>query len=90
MTRSRPTVTDHALLRFLERAGGMPVEQIREALAASLERAATAALGIAQSAYVIRADGLVYRVKDSIVVTIIADEGPHAETRASAKKSGRV
>ena len=41
-----PIISDHALLRFLERAGGLDVETIRLMLSRSLERAKKAATGI--------------------------------------------
>lgn len=34
-------VSDHALLRFIERAGGLDVESVRAALQGSLKRAVT-------------------------------------------------
>lgn len=63
-------VTDHALVRFLERAGRLDVEAVRGAIAASVDRAAGAARILGQSEYEIHADGLIYRVRDGAVTTI--------------------
>lgn len=75
-------VTDHALVRFLERAGGLPVDDLRAALAQSLTRAARAAGVLCASEYRILADGLVYVVANGRVVTILPGEtrthGAHA------------
>lgn len=64
-------VSDHALIRFIERAGGFDVEGLRAAVEASLNRAAFAAARIGAEDYTIRADGLTYRVRSGVVVTIV-------------------
>ena len=68
-------VSDHALLRFLERAGALDVEAIRRLLAASLARAAKVAQSLDQGEYAIKKDGMVYVVIDGRVVTIMEDPG---------------
>lgn len=65
-------ISDHALVRFLERAGGHDIAAIREALSASLERARTAAEVVAVGDYTIVADGLSYVIKGFTVVTVVA------------------
>lgn len=41
MSRKRPvTVTDHAVLRYLERVGGFEIEQLRRQIAARIRKAA--------------------------------------------------
>ena len=45
---SAPGITDHALLRFLERAGGLDVEGLRLTLGSSLTRAHSAARAAAR------------------------------------------
>lgn len=67
----RLRVTDHALVRFLSRAGGLDVDALRPQLARSLERAARAADSLGASEYRIQADGLEYRVINGAVVTVI-------------------
>lgn len=64
-------ITDHALVRFLSRAGGHPIEKLRASLVASLARAADAAASLGLTDYRIVADGLEYVVRDGKVVTII-------------------
>ena len=67
-------VSDHALVRFLERAGGFRPEPLRAAIAESLARAHHAARRMGQTRFKIVADGLAYVVVDGVVVTI-TDEG---------------
>lgn len=66
-------ITDHGLLRWLERSGALDVEAVRAALAGSLERAGVAAaqLGVAQ--FAIAADGLLYVVRDGRLTTVTTD-----------------
>ncbi len=68
-------VSDHALLRFLQRAGGLDVDGCRANLEGSLKRAAFAAESIGAIEYAIIADGMRYVVRDGIVVTVVFD-GP--------------
>ncbi|MFT4098447.1 MAG: hypothetical protein QM651_15120 [Rhodoblastus sp.] len=70
-----PIISDHALLRFFERAGGLDVEAVRLMLSRSLERAKKAATNIGGGDYTIKADGLIYIVVDNRVVTTFADTG---------------
>lgn len=67
---SGPKITDHALLRFLERAGGLDVEGIRHALADGLGRAHSAARTIGVDNYRIIADGMVWVIVDGKLVTV--------------------
>lgn len=66
-------VSDHALIRFLERAGGLDVEGLRAALAKSFDRAEEAARLVGLADYTIAADGLRYLVRAGVVVTILDD-----------------
>ncbi|MPZ57594.1 MAG: hypothetical protein GEU91_14060 [Rhizobiales bacterium] len=70
------TVTDHALIRFMQRAGGVEMEVVRAQLAQALNRARNAADSIGQGSYRIVADGLVYVVKDDNVVTVLHEHKP--------------
>lgn len=59
MKKTRVRVTDHALVRFLERVGGVDVEALRQALARSMEEAAhlgAAAAVVDGYRYVLRTD----------------------------------
>jgi hypothetical protein len=69
-------ITDHALVRFLERAGGHEIDAIREALAESLRRAASAARDLGSSDYEVLADGLRYVIKRNCLVTVTPDSPP--------------
>jgi hypothetical protein len=70
---SKIGVSDHALVRFLERAGGFDVEALRASMAASLARAAAVAEGMQQSRYTIKCDGLIYVVDQGVVVTVLGN-----------------
>ena len=78
-------VSDHALVRFLERAGGYDVEPLRQLLEASLARAAAAARSIGVDEYLIHADGLMYVVRNETVTTIMDPYDPGARHRALGK-----
>lgn len=75
-------VSDHALLRFLERAGALDVAGLRENLAASLERAHSAARSVSRADYLIQADGLIFVVRGEVVTTVIEQRNPGASARA--------
>lgn len=66
-------VSDHALLRMLERAGGVDVEAVRIAIAGSVAKAAAVAEQLGQHEYTIVADGYHYIVSNGTVVTIYQD-----------------
>lgn len=70
-------VSDHALVRFLDRAAGLDVEQLRAHLQASLERAHDAAVSIGGGDHLILADGLVYVVRSHVVTTVLERRGRH-------------
>lgn len=67
-------VTDHALVRFMARAGGFDVDGLRAAIAASLERAHVAAQAVRARRYVIVVDGLRYVVEDGHLVTVLEED----------------
>lgn len=67
-------VSDHALMRFIERAGGFDVESLRGQIADSLERASKAAELLGQSDYTVKADGLVYVIVGGVCVTVLDRE----------------
>jgi len=67
-------VSDHALLRFLERAGGLDVEAMRASIAMSLARAVDRAQALGSVEFVVIADGLKYVVRLGTVVTVLHDE----------------
>jgi hypothetical protein len=90
MSRNRRqiVVSDHALLRFIERAGGLDVNAIRTALAMSLERAAALADAAGQRRYRVAADGLTYVVvADGPTTTIVTIVGGPAYFPPRAAKA---
>jgi hypothetical protein len=66
-------VSDHALVRFLERAGGFDLAPLKTAIQASLNRAVAAADEIGSNEFTVVADGLRYFVKNGTVITITDD-----------------
>ncbi|MEX2480224.1 MAG: hypothetical protein WD928_05120 [Gammaproteobacteria bacterium] len=74
-------ISDHALVRFLERAGGHDIAAIRDALSASLDRARVAAGAVAETEYAIVADGLSYVVRHGTVVTVLEQTMPPKKVR---------
>jgi hypothetical protein len=76
-------VSDHALVRFLERAGGLDVESLRASLGASLSRAGKAAKAIGAGEFAVKADGLVYVIERGVVVTVLSD---HMRVRYGARR----
>lgn len=79
-------ISDHALLRFLERAGGMDVEGVRGCLIQSLARAHAAATQIGGGEYAVVADDLVYLVRGGTLITVMHDDG--LQTRVAAMRRG--
>lgn len=78
---SGPAITDHALLRFMERGAGCDVEQLRSDLAAALERAHKAARAMGDSDYLIKMDGLTFVVRGGVVTTVMPTGTPNHEAR---------
>ncbi|MFZ5739625.1 MAG: hypothetical protein ACOY6K_22385 [Pseudomonadota bacterium] len=67
-------VSDHALLRFLEKAGGLDVETLRRAMSASIERATAMADKLGADEYAIVVDGFRYIVRCGTVTTVQEDQ----------------
>lgn len=76
---SGPAITDHALLRFLERGAGCDVETLREQLEQSLARAHEAARKMNSSDYLIKMDGLTFVVRGENVTTVLETGAPGRE-----------
>jgi hypothetical protein len=74
MTGRRLRVCDHALLRFIERFGGLDTEGLRRHLEESLNRAAGAAEKLGAREMTIAADGMQYIVVNGVVVTVLSPE----------------
>lgn len=74
-------MTDHALLRWIERSGLLDTEALRTAIEHRLDRAGTAAATLDSRDYLIVAHGLVYVIRAGKIVTVVNDEGFHSHAR---------
>lgn len=83
-----PRLSDHAVLRFLERSG-VQVEQLRATLESALDRALRAAAELEASEYLIVIDDLTFVVRNGTVTTILPEGSPGARARALAKAPRR-
>ena len=84
----RLMVTDHALVRYLERSEGIDMEALRVSVADALTRAHDAASSIGVANYLVLVDELCFIVRGCRVITILKQ--PSARRRAIALSSGRV
>jgi hypothetical protein len=76
-------VSDHALIRFLERVGGMDVESVRMSIQVGLARAASSARALGDMDYVIKMDGHLYVVRNDIITTVLnPEDGDGRRTQA--------
>ena len=79
-------VTDHAILRYLERFGGLQIERLREDMAARIE-----AVRDPSTPYV-HIDGLSFVVREdhgmAVVTTVMTNKGPRKprKRRKGARK----
>lgn len=64
-------VTDHALLRYLERSSGIDVEALRGSLTSRLERASVAAAQLGIENYAVRLDGVQFIIRAERVTTVL-------------------
>src|SRR5690606_24500654 len=70
---SRVRVSDHAMLRVLERICGVPVEALREAIAQSIERATGAGEAMGGGVYLVVQEHQAFVVRHGTVTTVLAD-----------------
>lgn len=76
---SRPVaISDHALVRFLDRAAGVDVGAMKSAISGALDRASGAAGRIGAADYTVKVDGLAFVVRDGVLVTVA---GPQRRPR---------
>lgn len=68
-------VTDHALVRYLERVKGMDVEAIRRMIGRKVDR------GVKQGASGVISGGMVYKLQGRTVVTIAPHHEPNKRSR---------
>lgn len=77
-------ISDHAVLRWLERGAGIDIDGVRAAIEAGLAKAHAAAEAIGGGNYLIVVDGLVYAVRDGVVVTVLD------QARANLPRAAKV
>jgi hypothetical protein len=77
-------VSDHALLRFLERAGGLDIEGLRKSLASRWPRPCGGEEP-RRSDYLIRSDGMLYVVRGETLTTVLEDKGAGNSAAALAQ-----
>lgn len=64
-------VSDHALLRYFERVGGVDVEAVRRALSERLSPAAEKAEEIKPGIFAIKFNGAHFIVKNRVIVSVL-------------------
>lgn len=79
-------ISDHALVRWLERAGVLDVEQMRAALATALDRAWQAGAALQAREFLILSDGLVFVVREGVAITVMPDDGRHVRAKAIQRR----
>ena len=72
-------ITDHAVLRYMQRAMGLNVEIVREHIASLC--AGPAAFG----ATAVRAEGVRFEIVNGAVVTVVEDYGPNISNTTKAR-----
>ncbi len=85
---SGPAISDHALVRFLDRAGGVDVEALRAGITRSLARGHAAARSVSASDYLLTIDGLVFVVRGETVTTVMDEGRPDQKFRAICAPGG--
>jgi len=73
---SGPAISDHALLRFLERGGELDVEGLRQTLSDSLARAHQAALAMGETEYLVKVGNSTFVVRNGTVTTVLPAQNP--------------
>ena len=74
-------VSNHALFRWLERTGVVDVEALRAALSSALDRAVAASAAMGAEEFLILSNGLVYVVRQGVVVTVTHQDGRYKHVR---------
>jgi len=84
----RLLVTDHAMFRWLQRVGVVDFEPIRQALAIALDRPFKAVEKIGGGEFLILQGGLVFVVRDGVLITVLDDDGRHSHVHRLRPRSG--
>lgn len=83
--RTRLGVSDNAVHRWLEQSGTIDMDAVRELLTLALDRAFQAAAELGSSEFQIVQGGLVYVVREGVLVTVLEDRGLGARSRSVAR-----
>ncbi|SMH35978.1 hypothetical protein [Maritimibacter sp. HL-12] len=81
--KPRVQVSDHAVIRYLERVPGMDVETIRREIGRKVDRGAD--LG----ACGVQIGGFVYKIRDGVVTTVLLASQPETGQRQVARRGER-
>lgn len=77
-------ISDHAVLRYMERAMGLNVEIVRQHIVSIC--AGPAAIG----AVCVRTEGLKFQIVNNAVTTIVPDTGSHVVSNTSRARNQRT
>ena len=80
-----PAISNHALLRFIERADTAALDILRAALSEKLASAGAAAAEIYATDYLIVVDGLTYVVRNQVVTTVLERRSSGHDARALSR-----
>lgn len=83
MKKSRHHVTDHAVLRWMERVQGVDIEAVRR------EIGRTADQGISAGASGVVSHGMVLRIADGVVVTVAPQNEPDKRNGRKPRRRSR-
>lgn len=83
MKKSRTPVTDHAVLRYLERVEGIDIEAVRRRIGKTVDLA-----GDHPAASAILSNGVRYHLRACVVVTITLATRPDLATGRQRKERG--
>lgn len=75
MTRATISITDHAVLRYLERGAGIDIERVRRGIRNKV------AGGVNLGAKSVTVDGFGYRIECDRVVTVVPANDSHEPSR---------
>jgi hypothetical protein len=83
-SREAVRVTDHALVRYLERAMDLNLELVREHILTICGNAA------AFGATCVRTEGLRFEIVNGVIVTVAPDHGPAPSLISQARSAQRM
>lgn len=81
------TISNRALVNWMERTGLVDLDPVREALAESVSASIAAAGVLGVSNFLILADGLVYQVRDGVLCGVMPEDGRHRHVHLLARRA---